>query len=92
MLLLGLLGSALLLLFFPFFEIVPLVNSIVGVEDLLKLSVGGLFRGLQGQPCIPDSLQPLVGELFDEVVRAFLISIMLETPLALFPEFVECLS
>ena len=92
MLFLNLLDSTLILLFFPFVVIMPLINSIMRVKDLLKLSVGGLFVGLQCEPSIPYGLKTLIGELLDEVVGTLLISIMLDTPLALFPEFVKCLS
>ena len=62
------------------------------IEDLLELSVGCLFCGLQCEPGVPDCLEALIGKLFNEVVRTFLIPIMLNTPLALFPIFVKRLS
>jgi len=69
-----------------------LMNKIIVIEDLLEFSVGRLFCGLQCKPGVPDCLEPLISKLFDEVVRTFLIPIMLNTPLALFSIFVKRLS
>ena len=92
LLLLCLLGSTLLLLFLPLFEVVSLINLIVMVQNLLELSVSRLLDGLHGYPSVPDGLQALIGKLFDEVVGAFLVSVVLEASFALFPEFIKRLS
>lgn len=92
LLLLNFLGPALLLLFFPFVEVVALVDGVVLVEDFLELTVCSLLDSFHGNPCVPNGLQPLIGELIHQIISTFFVSVVLETPLTLFSEFIESFS